>query len=55
MIPFLIRKSERRVKRELMESDGINKVIINKLLSELTIWNMRATEYDFKLLIKEVQ
>jgi len=31
-----------------------DKTIYEKLLSALSIWNMRATYFDFKLIINEV-
>nr|CAD2187454.1 unnamed protein product [Meloidogyne enterolobii] len=47
----LRRKSERDIKQELMECT--DKTIYEKLLSALSIWNMRATYFDFKLIINE--
>lgn len=31
------------------------KSLLDKLLSEMSFWNIRATYYDLKLMIKEVK
>uniref|UniRef100_A0A914IAX6 Mediator complex subunit Med12 LCEWAV-domain domain-containing protein n=1 Tax=Globodera rostochiensis TaxID=31243 RepID=A0A914IAX6_GLORO len=48
----LRRKSERSIKQELIEHTG-DKKVYERLLSTLSVWNMRATYYDFKLNILE--
>ncbi|VDM71383.1 unnamed protein product, partial [Strongylus vulgaris] len=48
------RRSEREVVRELSVCNGKSKkALIDKLLSVLNIWNMRATLFDLMLMIKE--
>ncbi|VDM83929.1 unnamed protein product [Strongylus vulgaris] len=49
------RRSEREVVRELSVCNGKSKkALIDKLLSVLNIWNMRATLFDLMLMIKEI-
>lgn len=51
----LRRRSERSTKQQLMVCNGNSKKsLLDKLLSALTLWNVRATFYDFKLMIKGV-
>ncbi|KAI1728879.1 eukaryotic mediator 12 subunit domain-containing protein [Ditylenchus destructor] len=54
----LRRRCERETKQELMDitlaHDESKRYLLDKLFSSLTIWNMRATFYDLKLMIKEI-
>uniref|UniRef100_A0A915PR29 Mediator complex subunit Med12 domain-containing protein n=1 Tax=Setaria digitata TaxID=48799 RepID=A0A915PR29_9BILA len=51
----LRRRSEREIVRELTICNGNSKKsLIDKLLNVLNIWNMRATYFDFKLMIREI-
>lgn len=50
----LRRKSERETKMELVNSKGSKKALIDKLFSVLTIWNLRASYCDLKVMIKDV-
>lgn len=51
----LRRKSERTTKQQLMVCNGNSKKsLLDKLLSAMSFWNIRATYYDLKLMIKEV-
>lgn len=51
----LRRRSERQTKHELMVCNGNSKKsLLDKLLSTMNVWNLRATFYDLKLYIKEV-
>ncbi|KAE9552033.1 hypothetical protein FO519_004758 [Halicephalobus sp. NKZ332] len=49
----LRRKSERETKMELVNSKGSKKALIDKLFSVLTIWNLRASYCDLKVMIKD--
>lgn len=52
----LRRKCERKVVNDLTICNGNSKKsLIDKLFSVLNIWNMRATYFDLKLMIKEVR
>uniref|UniRef100_A0A915DDE1 Mediator complex subunit Med12 LCEWAV-domain domain-containing protein n=1 Tax=Ditylenchus dipsaci TaxID=166011 RepID=A0A915DDE1_9BILA len=54
----LRRRNERQTKEDFMQLRGdeatIKKARFDKLLSTMSLWNMRATFYDFKLMIKEI-
>ncbi|KAI1721670.1 eukaryotic mediator 12 subunit domain-containing protein [Ditylenchus destructor] len=54
----LRRRCERETKQDLMDitlaHDESKRYLLDKLFSSLTIWNMRATFYDLKLMIKEI-
>ncbi|MFH4978159.1 hypothetical protein AB6A40_004868 [Gnathostoma spinigerum] len=51
----LRRKCERSIVQELTVCNGNSKKsLIDKLFSVLNIWNMRATYFDLKLMIKEI-
>ncbi|VDK42731.1 unnamed protein product [Anisakis simplex] len=51
----LRRKCERLIVQELTVCNGNSKKsLIDKLLSVLNIWNIRATYFDLKLMIKEI-
>ena len=49
------RKTEKNVIKKLIACNGTKRTLIDKLLSNMNLWNFRATMLDIVLMIKEVK